>query len=236
MEYIVKSHYYPFMQEKNELKVLIVEDHPLFSKGLASLIMSKSGYHVVGEAPDLKTARELAEKEKPDLAIVDINLGNENGMDFIPWLKSRDPQIVILVLSMYDERYYSERILRLGARGYIMKDEAGNKVLDAIKTVMSGKVYLSDTERERIFEAMTGENFRDGKDWATSVRKLSDRELQIFSLIGKGLGTIEIAVKLNLSTKTIDTHKEHIKTKFHCNSSQELRQLAIEWSNHPNAT
>ena len=235
MEYIVNNHYHPVMQEAKQLKVMIVEDHPLFSKGLASLIMSKSGYLVVGEAPNLTEAKALAEREKPDLAIVDINLGNENGMDFIPWLKSRDPGIVILVLSMYEERYYSERILRLGARGYIMKDEAGNKVLDAIKTVMAGKVYLSDTERERIFEAMTGENIWDGKDWAMSVRKLSDRELQIFSFLGKGLGTIEIAAKLNLSTKTIDTHKEHIKLKLHCNSSQELRQLAIEWSSHPNA-
>ena len=214
---------------------MIIEDHPLFSKGLASLIESKSSYKVVGEAPNLTEARIIAEREKPGLAIVDISLGSENGMDIIPWLKANDPQIVILVLSMYDERYYSERILRLGARGYIMKDEAGNKVLDAIKTVMSGKVYLSDAERERIFEAMTGENLREGKDWASSVRKLSDRELQIFSFIGKGLGTIEIAAKLDLSTKTIDTHKEHIKLKLHCTSSQELRQLAIEWSNHPNA-
>jgi len=223
------------MPEPRKLKVLIVEDHPLFSKGLVSLIESKNGYKVVGEAPNLSEARIIAERENPDLAIVDINLGNENGMELIPWLKTNDPGIVILVLSMYDERYYSERILRLGARGYIMKDEAGNKVLDAIKTVMSGKVYLSDAERERIFEAMTGENFREGKDWAMSVQKLSDRELQIFSLIGKGLGTIEIASKLDLSTKTIDTHKEHIKLKLHCNSSQELRQLAIEWTSHPNA-
>ena len=211
---------------------MIVEDHPLFSKGLVSLIESRPEYSVIGEAANLSEARRIAETEKPELAIVDINLGDENGMDLIPWLKSQGPGIVVLVLSMYDERYYSERILRLGARGYIMKDEAGNKVLDAIETVMSGKVYLSDTERERIFDAMTGESFREGKDWAMSVRKLTDRELQIFSLIGKGLGTIEVAAKLNLSTKTIDTHKEHIKLKLHCNSSQELRQLAIEWSNH----
>ena len=234
MAHFPEKYYHAFMPEAKQLRVMIVEDHPLFSKGLASLIESKPGYRVVGEAPNLSDARAIAEKEKPELAIVDINLGKENGMDFIPWLKSQDPGIVVLVLSMYDERYYSERILRLGARGYIMKDEAGNKVLDAIKTVMSGKVYLSDAERERIFEAMTGENLREGKDWAISVRKLSDRELQIFSLIGKGLGTIEIATRLDLSTKTIDTHKEHIKLKLHCNSSQELRQLAIEWSNHPN--
>jgi DNA-binding NarL/FixJ family response regulator len=214
-------------------KVLIVEDHPLFSKGLASLIMSRPLYHVIGEAASGEAAMEIIQTEKPDLVIMDLNLGDENGMEFIPKIKAYDPKIIILVLSMHDERYYSERVLRLGARGYIMKDEAGNKVLDAMKTVLSGKVYLSDAERERLFDAMTGENIREGNDWAVSVRKLSNRQLEIFSLIGKGLGTVEIAAKLNLSTKTIDTHKEHIKIKLHCNTSQELRQLAIEWASHP---
>jgi DNA-binding NarL/FixJ family response regulator len=223
------------MTGNNTIKVMIVEDHPLFSNGLASLIGNTDGYKVVGEAANLSTAMKIAEKEKPHLAIVDIDLGEESGMNLIPQLKTMDAEIVILVLSMYDERYYSERVLRLGARGYIMKDEAANKVLDAINTVMSGKVYLSGTERERIFEAMTGESARGVKDWAMSLRKLSDRELQVFSLIGKGLGTIEIASKFNLSTKTIDTHKEHIKLKLHCNTSQELRQLAIEWANHPDS-
>jgi len=212
------------------IKVLIVEDHPLFSKGLASLIGSRKEYTVIGEAATLSEAIIIAEREKPSLAIVDLNLGDESGMDLIPRLKLWNPNIIILVLSMYDERYYSERILRLGARGYIMKDEAGSKILDAIETVMSGKVYLSCAEKDRIFEAMTGEDQKETKNWALPVRKLSDRELQIFSLLGKGLGTIEIANKLNLSTKTIDTHKEHIKLKLHCNTSQELRQLAVEWA------
>ncbi|MDR0456593.1 MAG: response regulator transcription factor [Treponema sp.] len=224
------------MPEVKTVKVMIVEDHPLFSRGLASLITAgagKPGYSVVGEAVNLAEAIKIAEQEKPALAIVDIGLGEENGMELIPRLKSIDPDIVILVLSRYDERYYSERVLRLGARGYIMKTEPPPKVLDAIKTVMAGKVYLSDSERERIFEAMTGESQRGVKDWAASIRKLSDRELQIFSCLGKGLGTIEIAHKFKLSTKTIDTHKEHIKLKLHCDSSPQLRRFAIEWVNHP---
>jgi len=221
------------MPEVQTVKVLIVDDHPLFSRGLASLIESKHGYRVIGEAVSLSEALKIAEQKKPNLAIVDINLGNESGIDLILRLKAQNPDIVILALSMYDERYYSERVLRLGARGYIMKDKAAGKVLEAIHTVMSGKVYLSDTERERIFDAMTGESQRGVKDWVVSIRKLSDRELQIFSCIGKGLGTIEIAGKFNLSTKTIDTHKEHIKLKLHCSSSQELRRLAIEWVSHP---
>jgi len=218
------------MPEHKTVKVMIVDNHPLFSRGLAALIAGKAGYTVVGEAANLDGAMRIAEREKPDLAIVEINLGDESGMDLILRLKSRNADMAILVLSMYDERYYSERVLRQGARGYIMKNEAPDKVLDAIQTVMSGKVYLSDSERERIFDAMTGENIRGAKDWTLSIRKLSDRELQIFSCIGKGLGTIEIAEKFNLSTKTIDTHKEHIKLKLHCGSSQELRRLAIEWA------
>ena len=224
------------MPEQKTVKVMIVEDHPLFSKGLVSLLTgtgAKSGYSVIGEAANLAQAIKTAHQEKPALAIVDITLGKENGMDLIPRLKSFDPDMVILVLSMHDERYYSERVLRLGARGYIMKSESPQKVLEAIKTVMAGKVYLSDSERERILDAMTGENRRGVHDWSVSIRKLSDRELQVFSCIGKGLGTIEIAHKFSLSTKTIDTHKEHIKLKLHCDSSHELRRLAIEWANHP---
>jgi DNA-binding NarL/FixJ family response regulator len=212
---------------------MIVEDHPLFSKGLSALIAGNPEYSVAGEALNIAEAMLIAKNNKPALAIVDINLGSDSGLELIPRLKSLYPEMVILVLSMYEERFYSERVLRLGARGYIMKTESPQKVLDAIKTVLSGKVYLSDTERERILEAMTGENMKGVKDVSLSVRKLSTRELQIFSSIGKGLGTIEISNKYNLSTKTIDTHKEHIKIKLHCNSTQDLRQLAIEWASHP---
>jgi len=218
------------MFEVKTVKVMIVEDHPLFCKGLAALIASKPEYVIVGETDSLSGAMNMAELKRPDLAVVDINLQDGSGMDLIPRLKAQNPGIVVLVLSMYDERYYSERILRLGARGYIMKDQAGNKVMEAMQTVMAGKIYLSDAERERVLEAMTGENLREVKDWAMSLRKLSNREFQVFSLLGKGLGIIEIAAKFNLSTKTVDTHKEHIKLKLHCSSSQELRQLAIEWA------
>jgi DNA-binding NarL/FixJ family response regulator len=221
------------MPNAKPVKVLIVDDQPLFCHGLTALIAGKPGYTVIGSVARLYDALEMADREKPLLAIVEINLRNESGLDIISQLKSHYPDMVILVLSMYDERYYSERILRLGARGYIMKTETPDRVWEAIQAVMAGKVFLSDSERERIFEAMAGENRWGVKDWSTSVRALSNREMQIFSCIGKGLGTIEIAAKFQLSTKTIDTHKEHIKLKLHCNSSQELRRLAIEFSTHP---
>ena len=220
------------MARTGNTRVLIVDEYPLFCMGLSSLLKLPPGYSVVGEAATIADAMKVAEKEKPNLAIMEIHLGNENGMELIPQLKSTCPGIYILVMSMHNERYYSERILRMGAQGYIMKNAQPGDVKNAINTVMSGKVYLSENERERIFEAITGENYRGMKDWANSMRKLSDRELQVFTLIGKGYGTIEIATKLGLSTKTIDTHKEHIKIKLHCNTSQELRQLAIEWTNY----
>jgi DNA-binding NarL/FixJ family response regulator len=213
------------MSGAKTINFLIVDAHPLFIRGLASLIESSHGYKVVAEASTPADAEALALKEKPDIAIVELNMGNEGSMDLIPRLKAQNPDIAILILSMYDERYYAERVLRLGARGYIMKTEPADKVLDAIRTIASGEVYLSDAERERMAKATPGETI--------AVRKLSDRELQIFSCLGKGLGTIEIAQKFNLSAKTIDTHKEHIKLKLRCNSSRELRRLAIEWSNHP---
>ncbi len=209
-------------------KVMIIEDHPIFSKGLAQLINVQKVFQVVGEATNHEEAMEILAAEKPELAIVDLNLGDEDGLDVIKDMHAVYPKLAILVLSMHDERYYAERAIKAGARGYIMKEEAGNKVIDAIHTVLSGRIWLSDAERQRQNEnEMNNSKNQTSED---GIETLSDRQLQIFTLIGKGLGTVEIAAKLNLSTKTIDTHKEHIKIKLHCNTSQELRQLAIEWS------
>lgn len=220
------------MLDNKNIKVLIIDKQPLFIRGLVSLLKTAPNFKISGEAATIDKALEIAEKTKPDIAIMDINLGQENGLDLIPRLKAQNPAIFILVLSMNDERYYSERILRMGVRGYIMKTETDDQVLEAVKTIAAGKVYLSNSEKERIFEVMTGEKFQEGNDWAMALRKLSNRELQIFAFLGKGLGNLEIASKCGLSTKTIDTYKEHMKLKLHCNSTQELRQLAIEWTNN----
>lgn len=221
------------MPDNKNIRVLVVDSQPIFIRGLVSLLESASKYKVCGQSGSIEEALEIAKKTKPHLAVIDVNLEKENGLSLISRLKTLDPEILILILSAHDERYYSERILRLGAKGYVMKNQSANSVLDAVKTVMAGKVYLSNSERERIFEAMTGDNTRGVNDFSMSLQKLSNRELQVFTLIGKGLGTIEIAARFNLSTKTIDTHKEHIKQKLHLNNSQEMRQLAIEWTNHP---
>jgi len=209
--------------------VIIIDDHPLFSRGLAQLIETQKDYKVIGMAKDRNEALALLDKETPDLAIVDLNLGQEDGLELIKDILIIHPHTKILVLSMHDERFYAERALKAGAKGYIMKAEAETQVINAIKTVTSGEIYLSDEEKKRIKEMSRGSSETGNK--FDTITTLSDRQLQIFTLIGKGLGTVEIASKLNLSIKTIDTHKENIKAKLHCASSAELRQMAIEWTN-----
>lgn len=211
------------------ISVLIIDDHPLFSRGLAQLIETQKEYKVVAMAQNRIEALGVLEKNSPDLAIVDLNLGQEDGLDLIKDILIYSPKTVVLVLSMHDERYYAERALKAGAKGYIMKAEAETNVITAIQTVMDGKIYLSESEKTRIQEFNSGNN-NETEDIYSSISNLSDRQLQIFSLIGKGLGTVDIASKLNLSIKTIDTHKENIKVKLHCASSAELRQMAIEWT------
>lgn len=212
--------------------IMLVEDHPIFRKGLASLINSQTMLNVVGEAQNSSEALSLLKEVQPDMAIIDLKLGDEDGLELIKILKSISEKLIIIVLSMNDERYYAERALKAGARGYIMKEEAGSQVINAINSVMSGKIWLSETEKDRLLDYMNmGDSLKNGDNWFASIKKLSDRQLQIFTLIGKGVGTQEISQKLNISTKTVDTHKEHIKLKMHCPSSKELRQWAIEWFN-----
>jgi len=221
------------MARAANIKVLIIDNHPLFILGLSSILEKEQKFHIVGTAANCAAALKIAEKEKPKLVLMEIRFGKENGLDLISKLKSINPEVTILIISIYDERLYSERILKLGAKGYVLKTEPAVTIMEAINTVLNNKVYLSENERDRIFQAMAENTSRGLKgDWTNSMQMLSNRELQVFSLIAKGLGTIEIASRLNLSTKTIDTHKEHIKLKLHCNTAQELKQQAIEWSNH----
>lgn len=210
-----------------EYSVIIIDDHPLFSRGLAQLIETQGNFKVIGMAKDRNEALTLLNNMTPNLAIVDLNLGQEDGLELIKDIIIIHPKTKILVLSMHEERFYAERAIKAGAKGYIMKEEAESQVINAIQTVIHGEIYLSEKEKNRI------ENLNkdiQGKTFDT-ISELSDRQFQIFTLIGKGLGTVEIANKLNLSIKTIDTHKENIKTKLHCKTSAELRQMAIEWTN-----
>lgn len=212
--------------------LILVDDHPIFTKGLAQLLDSQPTYEILGTASTSQEAVDLVRARCPDLAIVDLNLGDQDGLELIKDLRHIHKDIKILVLSMHDERYYAERALKNGARGYVMKEDDITNVLEAVKTVLSGKIWISESERDRLFEYLSsGESLQKNNDKFTTINILSNRQLQIFKMTGKGLGTSEIASKLNLSPKTVDTHKEHIKLKLHCNTSQELRQLAIEWVN-----
>lgn len=206
--------------------VIIVDDHPLFSRGLSQLIETQNDFKVIGIAKDRAEALTLLDSKKPDLIIADLNLGQEDGIELIKDCLAFNPHLKVLVISMHDERFYAERALKAGAKGYIMKEEAETNVISAIKTVINGEIYLSESEKVRI-----GDSLSNQKGPFDTINSLSDRQLQIFTLIGKGLGTVDIASKLNLSIKTIDTHKENIKAKLHCASSAELRQMAIEWTN-----
>ena len=188
-----------------ECSVIIIDDHPLFSRGLAQLIETQKDFKVVGMAKDRIEALDLINKTTADLVILDLNLGQEDGLELIKDILSFNSHIKILVLSMHDERFYAERALKAGAKGYIMKAEAESQVINALKTVKNGDIYLSENEKKRMKELLQGDS--DNSDKFATISTLSDRQLQIFSLIGKGLGTVDIAKKLNLSIKTIDTHE-----------------------------
>ena len=210
--------------------VLIIDDHPLFSRGLSQLIETQKIYKVTGIAKDHDEAIKMLNELSPDLAIVDLNLGQEDGLELIKDILALKPQTKVLVLSMHDERYYAERALKAGAKGYIMKEEAESNVSTAINTVMQGNIYLSEAEQKRHNELVLNKNVNKTSEPFDLISTLSDRQLQIFTLLGKGLGTVEIAEKLKLSIKTIDTHKENMKDKLNCGSAAELRKMAIEWT------
>lgn len=205
-------------------KILIVDDHPLVRTGLAQLIGDCPDLEVSGEASDMAAALKYLETSKPDLAIIDLSLAGGSGLDLIERIKTRDKSILMLVASMHDETLYAERVLAAGARGYINKQEAQDKIILAIRQVLAGKIYLSQNMTERLLSGMV-ENSGDKRD----IDGLSNRELQVFEMIGGGVTTSQIAEQLNLSIKTIETHQAHIKRKLGLSSAHELTQRAIRW-------
>lgn len=207
-------------------KVLIVDDHPIVRQGLSQIISAESDLQVIGEAGDAGTALDVIEQMKPDLAIVDISLKDVGGIELIKQIRARNDQMKILVSSMHDEKLYAERCLHAGAMGYVSKEEATAKIVDAIRQVMSGKVYLSPEMSEHFLSRMV----QVGPDAERpSIESLSDRELEVFELIGRGMTTRKIAEALNLSMKTIETYRENIKIKLGLRNSTELIRRAVQW-------
>ena len=217
---------------KPKAKIFLVDDHPLVREWLTNLIHQQPDLSVCGEAESAQDALQGISKLKPEVAIVDISLKSGSGIELIKSLKSLQPRVAVIVLSMHDENLYAERALRAGARGYIMKRETAKKVIAAIRQVLEGKLYLS----ERL-TALFAEKFVEGGAAATSpsVAQLSDRELEVFQLLGQGYETRQIAESLNVSMKTVQAFCARIKEKLKLTSATELLREAIRWQENQQA-
>lgn len=206
-------------------KILIVDDHPLVREGLALRISLHSDLEVCGEADNEDTALALAKETAPDLVLVDISLKSGHGIELIKRVRALDPAIRILVVSGYQESLYAERAFRAGALGYLNKQESNEKMIEAIRTVLAGERFLSPEISRRLVEQALGAS----DVIKTPIERLTDRELEIFRMIGEGLTTSAIAERLFLSTHTIDTHRENIKRKLAVSNAAELSRTAMQW-------
>jgi len=216
----------PLKAEHKKIAILIVDDHPMLRRGLASLIESEPEFYICGEAASCNAALERLTHFQPDLAIVDLELDGSDGLELIKQMKTRYPNIPTMVLSMHDESLYAERCFRAGAKAYITKVQLDDTILVAIRCVLNGKIYMSDG-----FEARMADKYLAGQsaDSGSPLDVLSDRELQVFRLIGQGTGTHDIAHELSLSHKTIESHRAHIKSKLGIDSAANLLRHASRW-------
>ncbi len=208
-------------------RIFIVDDHPMMRQGLAQLIGAEVDLAICGEAENGERALDSIGSLKPDLVLADISLPGKNGLELIKDFHILQPGLPVLVISMHDESLYAERVLRAGGRGYIMKQEGGKKLMQAIRQVLDGKIYVSEKMAVDILETFSGR--RAGVE-GSPVERLTDREFEVFQLLGQGKGTREIAKKLHLSVKTVEVHRAHIKAKLKLKSAPELIRYAVRWS------
>jgi len=208
-------------------RVLLVDDHPITRYGLAQLINQQTDLVVCGEAETAQQALVVVAAARPDLVLADITLPGRSGLELIKDLQCERPEIPILVMSMHDESLYAERVLRAGGRGYIMKNEGGEKLLEAARQVLRGEVYVSNRVSAAILDNLTR---RQNSQAQPRPGVLSDREFEVFQLIGQGLSSEQIAQRLNLSAKTIATHRAHIKAKLNLRTAPQLIKEAIRWA------
>jgi DNA-binding NarL/FixJ family response regulator len=208
-------------------RIFLVDDHPIMRQGLAQLINHEPDLSVCGEAENARGAMEMIGKLDPDLLILDISLPDKNGIEVIKDIQAQGWKLPILVVSMHDESLYAERVLRVGGRGYVMKQEGGKKLVDAVRHVLSGKVYVSESISAKILDVFSG---RASKADVSPIDRLSNRELQVFELIGGGKTTREVAKQLHLSIKTIEVHRMNIKKKLGIKTGAELVHRAVSWA------
>jgi DNA-binding NarL/FixJ family response regulator len=207
--------------------VFVVDDHPIVRQGLALLINQETDLTVCGEAEEMRSALSAIQAVRPDILIVDISLNGPDGLELLKHIRLGAPRLPVLILSMHDESIYAERALRAGANGYIMKQEATEKVLVALRRILSGEIYVSD----RIANSMLRHYVRGvNPSEHSSISDLTDRELEVFRLIGEGHGTRQIAETLHLSVKTVESYQAHIKEKLSLRSARELVQHAVQWN------
>jgi DNA-binding NarL/FixJ family response regulator len=207
-------------------RVFIVDDHPIVRQGLAQMLNQEMDLMVCGEAEDTQQALEAIAALQPHLVLVDLSLKGGSGFELIRALKARQSSLPVLVVSMHDESLYVERVLRAGARGYIMKQEATDTMMHAIRRVLRGEIYVS----EKMMTKLLGRFVFDAADTgASAIERLSNRELEVFRLIGEGHGTRHIAAVLHVSIKTVESHRAHIKEKLQLNDTVELVRYAIQW-------
>jgi DNA-binding NarL/FixJ family response regulator len=226
MKYARSTNKNPKCDQPEAKRIVIVDDHPLFRKGLEQLIQSDDSFAVCGEANNAPEAMDVIRKLNPDLAIVDLSLPGANGIELIKNIRAEFSKLPILVLSMHDESLYALRALRAGAEGYVMKHEAMTNVIQAIREVFNGRPYLSPAMAAQVITKFA---HRQAEGEADAVERLSDRELEVLELIGKGNDVRQIAKVLHLSPKTVETHRSHIKDKLDLKNSREVARFALQW-------
>jgi DNA-binding NarL/FixJ family response regulator len=211
-------------------RVFVVDDHPIIRKGLAQLLDKEPDLDVCGEAEDVRQARAALQKELPDVLVVDLSLKESDGIELIKDVRNRYKSLPLLVLSMHDEMIYAERMLAAGANGYIMKHAASEQLLIALRRVLGGGIYVSEAVGAAMIEKFA---LRGRASAPNPEDRLSDRELQVLNMIGRGQSTREIAEALNLSIKTIESHRQRIKKKLSLQTAAQLMQYAVNWYSRP---
>jgi DNA-binding NarL/FixJ family response regulator len=211
---------------ENTVKFLIVDDHPIFRRGLSALLELDPRYRVTAEAGTIEEAIAAVDREVPDVVLLDISLGKQNGLDLLKSLHASHPEVKALVVSIHDEAVYAERALRAHARGYLMKHEAGSVLKDAVSTILAGKVFVSAAFEDQLLEQSCKART---ESFHSEVSLLSDRELEVLKYMGQGYGAMEIGGLMGIAVKTVNVHQDHIKRKLSLESVPDLRKYAIQW-------